>query len=348
MGDVTVMGGGIFGLSIAWYCAEMGARVRVVEPAGVGAGSSGGIVGALAPHTPERWEPKKQFQFESLMLAEPFWAEIEEISGKPSGYGRIGRLQPIANPHALGLAIERIDQASTLWQGKAKWAVVDADSAGDWAPPTPTGKLVHDTLSARIDPLRAVQCLAAALVSRGVEIVTEARAQGAVIWATGYRGLLELSQAFGGEIGNGVKGQAALVAFHASPGAPQIYAQGVHIVPHDNATVAIGSTSERYFDDPVSVDGLLDDVIARANGVIPALAGAEVIGRWAGVRPRAITRAPLLGPWPGRAGHFIANGGFKIGFGVANRVGQVMAELALNGRDDIPEAFKFETALARV
>ena len=35
--------------------------------------------------------------------------------------------------------------------------------------------------------------------------------------------------------------------------------------------------------------------------------------RWAGLRPRARSRAPMLGAWPGRPGHFIANGGFKIG-----------------------------------
>ena len=51
---------------------------------------------------------------------------------------------------------------------------------------------------------------------------------------------------------------------------------------------------------------------------------------------RAASRAPLLGPWPGRRRHFIANGGFKIGFGVAPLVAQVMADLVLDGRDRIP------------
>ena len=67
--DVTVRGGGIFGLSIAWACLRRGARVRVVEPAAWGAGSSGGLVGALSPHVPEAWNPKKAFQLESLLMA---------------------------------------------------------------------------------------------------------------------------------------------------------------------------------------------------------------------------------------------------------------------------------------
>ena len=51
--DVTVRGGGIFGLSIAWACLGRGAKVRLIETVALGAGSSGGLVGALSPHVPE-------------------------------------------------------------------------------------------------------------------------------------------------------------------------------------------------------------------------------------------------------------------------------------------------------
>ena len=78
MTDVTVMGAGIFGLSVAWACARRGARVRVIDPNGPGAGASGGLVGALAPHVPENWNDKKAFQFESLLMSEGFWAEVAE------------------------------------------------------------------------------------------------------------------------------------------------------------------------------------------------------------------------------------------------------------------------------
>ncbi|MEL6841534.1 MAG: FAD-dependent oxidoreductase, partial [Pseudomonadota bacterium] len=74
----------------------------------------------------------------------------------------------------------------------------------------------------------------------------------------------------------------------------------------------------------------------------PVLAGAEVIERWAGVRPRAKSRAPVLGAHPQRPGQFIANGGFKIGFGMAPKVGEVMADLVLDGRDTIPDGFRPE------
>lgn len=70
MVDITVRGAGVLGLSIAWACVLRGARVQVVDPFGPAAGSSGGLVGALAPHVPENWNPKKAFQLESLLMAE--------------------------------------------------------------------------------------------------------------------------------------------------------------------------------------------------------------------------------------------------------------------------------------
>ncbi len=48
----------------------------------------------------------------------------------------------------------------------------------------------------------------------------------------------------------------------------------------------------------------------------------------------------MLGPWPDRENHFIANGGFKIGFGMAPEIADVMADLMLEGRDEIPEGFR--------
>ncbi|PWR02757.1 FAD-dependent oxidoreductase [Meridianimarinicoccus roseus] len=344
--DVTIRGAGIFGLAIAHACARRGARVRVVDPGGPGAGASGGIVGALAPHTPENWNEKKAFQFDSLIMAGSFWDEVEHRSGRPSGYGRLGRLQPVDGDRALALADERAQGAARLWQGLACWQVIAADDAGDWAPLSPSGRLIRDTLSARLHPAQACAALAAAVTAQGGSIVPDAEpATGRPeVWATGHAGLLALSAETGRPVGTGVKGQAALLRLDRR-GAPQLFAGGLHVVPHSDGTVAIGSTSERDYDDPAATDGQLDDVLARARAAVPALGGAPVIGRWAGVRPRARSRAPMLGPHPTRAGVFIANGGFKIGFGMAPKVAEVMADLVLDGRDVIPAGFRVEDNL---
>ena len=63
------------------------------------------------------------------------------------------------------------------------------------------------------------------------------------------------------------------------------------------------------------------------------------------MRPRSRSRAPMLGAWPDRPGHFIANGGFKIGFGMAPKVAEVICDLVLEGVDIIPEGFRVEDNL---
>lgn len=343
--DVTVYGAGAFGLAVGYACAVRGAKVRVIDPYGVAAGSSGGLVGALAPHVPENWNDKKDFQFDSLIMAEAFWAQVQAHSQQDAGYLRSGRLQPLADEAAVDLARRRAGTAAELWQGKAAWNIVPAADHGDWAPQSASGFLVHDTLTARIHPRRATHALAAAIIALGGEVVTEGDPEGDIVHATGWQGMTDLSTALGKNVGGGVKGQAALLRYNAAD-RPQLFADAIHIVAHADGTVAIGSTSERDFDAPDTVDAQLDDVIARAIAAFPVLQGAEVIERWAGVRPRAKSRAPMIGEHPLRQGEFIANGGFKIGFGMAPKVGQVMADLILEGRDAIPAGFKPEASLS--
>ncbi len=344
MVDVTVRGAGIFGLSIAWTCARRGAQVQIVDPFGPGSGSSGGLVGALAPHVPENWNAKKAFQFESLILAEPFWKQVEATGGVSPGYGRLGRIQPIPDARALELARAREATAKTLWKGHADWQVRPVEDVGAWCPPSLTGHVIHDTLTARMHPRRACAALVAALDVMGVSVLTEADDRGRVVHATGVAGLKELNTSLGKAVGNGVKGQAALLRFDAGE-VPQLFADAIHIVPHADGTLAIGSTSEREYDDPTSTDAQLDDVIDRAMRALPVLHGAEVIERWAGVRPRSKSRAPMLGAHPLHKGQFIANGGFKIGFGMAPKVAEVMADLVLEDRDTIPDDFRPEASL---
>jgi glycine/D-amino acid oxidase-like deaminating enzyme len=341
--DVTVRGGGIFGLSIAWACLGRGARVRVIETAGWGAGSSGGLVGALSPHVPEAWNAKKAFQFESLLMASDWWAAVEAASGLASGYARLGRVQPLPDDRTVAAAHRREGEAATLWQGRAEWRVIPATGA-DWEPLTPSGWLVRDTLSARLSPRMGLAALIAALRAKGAELVLgEAEEVGAVVHATGTAGLADLSQAFGAPLGSGVKGQALSLRYAASD-QPQLFVDGVHIVPHADGTVAIGSTSETAWTGD-GTDAQLDTLLAKAVAAVPALAGSPVVQRWAGIRPKAASRAPVLGAWPNRPGHYVANGGFKIGFGMAPRVAEVMADLVLERRDAIPPDFHIETLL---
>lgn len=337
MSDLTILGAGIFGLCCAWEAAQRGARVQVIDPGGPGAGASGGLVGALAPHAPDGWTEAKALQLTALLQAPAWWAGVEATSGLPSGYARSGRVQPLKDARAVDQALARADGARTLWQGQAIWQVRPADLPGD--PISPTGQVAVDTLSARLHPRQALAALEAAICAAGGRVDRTGTPRGPVIHATGAAGLRDLSTALGQPIGRGEKGQALSLAFDAR-GWPQIYTPGLHIVFHADGTTAIGSTSERAYDRPDTTDAQLDALHARALEVLPALRGAPILARWAHERPRAASRTVLLDAWPGRPGHFIANGGFKTGFAMAPLAATRLVDLVLDGTDRIPADWK--------
>ncbi|TRD22167.1 NAD(P)/FAD-dependent oxidoreductase [Palleronia caenipelagi] len=335
--DVTIRGAGIFGLSVAWEILRRGARVTIVDPNGPGAGASGGVVGALAPHVPGAWTDVKQVQLDTLLAASDYWAEVASVGGGDPGYGRTGRLQPLAVDAAVERARTREAEAVRFWGDSVFWQVVPAPE--DWSPASPTGLVVHDTLTARLSPAGAIDALARAVTARGGRIVTDGPEEGPQVWCNGAAGLEALSGWVGREVGRGIKGQAAVLDCDAR-NRPQIYGESLHIVPHANGTVAVGSTTERDFDSPTETDAQLDDVIERARAMMPQLQEARVLCRWAGLRPRTRSRAPIIGPWPDRPGHWVANGGFKIGFGVHITVAELTADLVLEGRDRVPDPLR--------
>ncbi len=349
--DVIVIGGGIWGLACAYACAQRGQSVAVYELEKIGKGASGGVVGAMSPNVPESWNAMKQFQFEALVSAKDFWAEVDALSGVSSGYGRIGRLMPITTARERTLCEERAENAKTLWQGRYHWNVLAAHPLLP-IEATPFG-VSHDTLSARMFPSKAVASLAQACLYLGVEIIEhspvtgldsgviygdwgEARA-GAIILAAGVEGFSLLDPYMDCTTGTGVKGQAALLDCDLG-NASQLYADGVYVIPHAGGVTAIGSTAEKAWDHVV-VDEKLEAVIAKARVIFPSLGRAPVLQRWAGVRPKARRRYPMLGPVPSLNGVFSAMGAYTIGFGIAHAVGGVLADFAGGNTVDLPKNF---------
>ncbi|MDA1237389.1 MAG: FAD-binding oxidoreductase [Proteobacteria bacterium] len=340
MADVTIYGGGILGLATAWSCIKKGARVRVIEKLGVGYGSSGSPVGALAPHTPDNWNEKKQFQFESLALGKSYWAEIERVSGLPTGYVKCGRLQAVQDQRTLLLAKARVEGAKKRWGEEGNWNLLRHGEVNDWKPRSSLDFLIYDTFSAIINPRFACISLAKAISNLGGEIIIgEAEPVGKVIYATGAIGLDATPEKSGSKLGTGVKGQAILVRYNAS-GLPQLFVDGIYIIPHLNGTVAIGSTSEKIFLNTSSTDSQLEELYHRAIDNVPLLKHAKILSRWAGVRARTSSRSPIMGRNPLNPSSYIANGGYKIGFSMAPKIGEVMADFILFDKDEIPKSFK--------
>ncbi|MBT4133045.1 MAG: FAD-binding oxidoreductase [Rhodobacterales bacterium] len=357
--DVIIIGAGIFGLSCAYACAGRNLSVLVVDAKKIGFGASGGILGAMAPYTPDQWHVKKEYQFQALSTAEEHWQKVDGLSSLPSGYGRIGRISPIIHERVYNLALTRHEEAKRNWK-KFKWNVIKSHELV--SPDAAPYGLIHDTLSARIFPSKALASLAQACSFMGVEFRENTyvsnfdtgvisgswgnETASSIIIATGYEGFDSLEKFFPTSMGSGVKGQAALLNICLGD-APQIYANGVYVVPHNDGTTAIGSTSENKWTEPHDTDAQLNELIERARIICPKIKNAKLITKWAGVRPKARRREPLIGKVPMADGIFLAMGGFKIGFGIAHKIGLSLADLIENKPNDLPKSYTIEHHLEK-
>lgn len=343
--DVLVAGAGAWGLAIALACARRCLFVRVVEAEAPGAGASGGLLGALAPHAPHPWSARKAAQYETLAAAPAFWASVAADAGRDPGYARLGRAIPLAGPSARARAETAAEVAARHWPD-ATWRVARADALGGWLDPAAApGGLVLETRTARLSPRQAVAALVAALAARGVEII-----QGWPVTATEdgalrsgpdrlEAGLVVLAAGAGTQALAptlplaAVKGQAALLDAAAPPGAPLLHADDLWIVPQPDG-VAVGSTAEPTWTDPTATDARLDALIARARALCPVLAEAPVLRRWAGLRPRAARPDPLIARLSPRT--LVATGGFRTGLATAPQAAALVAAIASGGTPELP------------
>jgi len=342
--DVIVVGAGLFGLWAARHAIRAGKRVLVLEKRRVGAGASGGFVGALMPHMPDRWNAKKQFQFEALVSLEAAIRELEADTGHDCGYARCGRLMPLTHERMLGVIAERIAGARANWPGFSMERLDSGQLDAAWLDPAiaPFGAQ-RDDLSARVAPRRLLAALAAfvrahgeiresmevaSLADRTVIVGDGSRIEaGEVIVANGFEAypLLQpwLGALTGGApAGRGVKGQAMLLDFPARD-RPILYADSAYCVGHADGTVAIGASSHDAWDgEPDAFDPADTGFAEKAFRLAPALREAPVIGRWAGVRPRNMLKPhdtePYFGPVPGLQGVAARIGGFKTSVATAH------------------------------
>ncbi|MBP2233775.1 glycine/D-amino acid oxidase-like deaminating enzyme [Sinorhizobium kostiense] len=372
MSEVLIVGGGIMGLWAAVMAGRAGIETRLLERKNTGAGASGGLLGALMPHMPDRWNAKKQFQFDALISLESEIARLEAETGQSVGYRRSGRLMPLGKPHLRDIALGHEADAARHWiagERRFRWHVKDAE-AGDWPAlqAAPFG-VVHDTLAARVAPRSLLAALRAALaaypnvrIDEGAEVASIDPDAGRLTLADGrplsfghcfltagiesFAFIDRLSGSASASSGCPVKGQAALLRAKIDPAAPTIFTDGLYIVAHENGHVAVGSTSENRFQSPFTTDEQLQALISRATALAPALAGAPVIERWAGLRPKATGREPMVGRHPEHDRLSVLTGGFKVSFGIAHVLAQyVIDEIFGCPSIELPESFQCATHL---
>src|ERR1700686_4896722 len=330
--DAAIAGGGVIGGAIALELARAGLRVAVFDRQQPGQEASWASAGILSP-APENPGMVVMVPLgkASLGLYPEFVAQVEEISGKNTGFRPKGTLEAlfshdtkaelstiIALHHGLGLKAEplRAENAREL-----EPALSEEVEAAVLRPEE--GSIDNRALTAAI--LEAAQ-------RSGAEVFSGNGAK--AIWREGNRcmGLVlqnERVEAKWTIIAAGcfsamiegiaryapvrpAKGQ--MVALRADDLKMErvLWSEKIYLVPRNDGRILAGATVEYAGFDKRTTAGGIEKILSAAIDLAPGLANARIEETWAGLRPDSPDHLPILGPTD-VDGLVIATGHFRSG-----------------------------------
>jgi glycine oxidase len=356
--DAVVIGAGLIGLSCAWRARKRGLSVLVVDRAeSVGAGTSDVAAGMLAPVTEADFGEEGPLRVN--LLARERWpgfaAELEEVTGLPTGYRDSG---------ALVVAADR-DDAEALRRLHDFQRSLGLDS--QWLPPSRC-RALEPGLSPRIaggilapqdgsaDPRATVRALAAAVEEVELGMTVEAiEHDGSAV--TGIRtsaGAVECEQVVvaagpwsaslapldDGPPVRPVKGQILELRTRGAMPEPfdrVLRTPRCYLVARGDGRVVLGATMEEQgFDTSVTADGVFR-LLEAAWEVLPEVGELELVGARAGLRPATPDNAPVVGAGE-LDGLIWATGHWRNGVLLAPITGDSVA--ALLAGDGLPDEFE--------
>jgi len=344
--DVTVVGGGVIGLSTAWRAARRGLRVTVVDPAPA-SGASQVAAGMLAPVTEAQYgeEPLLALNLESARRYPDFVAELEDAAGMAVGYRPSGTLAialdtgdraVLADLHAFQERLGLRSELLTRRECRGLEPMLDPAIRG--------GLLVDGDHS--VDPRRLTAALRVAAARAGVNIVEQhvtAAAPTAVTLADGT--LLPSAYVvvaagcwtphLTGLPGRPVKGhvlrlRGADVLHRTIRGV--VAGSAVYVVPRADGEVVVGATMEEMgFDTTVRAGGVYE-LLRDARALLPGITELELVETRAGLRPGSPDNAPIVGRLDD--GRIVATGHHRNGILLAPVTADAVVQLLTDG--DLP------------
>ncbi|MCF6782762.1 glycine oxidase ThiO [Stutzerimonas stutzeri] len=111
-----------------------------------------------------------------------------------------------------------------------------------------------------------------------------------------------------------------------------VLAKRRYAIPRRDGHVLVGSTLEDVGFDKTPTEDALDSLRATAAELLPALADAEVVRHWAGLRPGSPDGVPYIGEVPAYEGLWLNCGHFRNGLVLAPASCQLLTDLIL-GRE---------------
>jgi glycine oxidase len=357
--DVLVIGGGVIGLTSAYFLARAGLKVELVDQGDFGREASWAGAGILPPGNPGRaGTPIDQLRAQSAVMFAGLSAELREQTGIDNGYLRSGGLE------LLDASDESIAEA---WRVEGvTYELVQEGELSRLEPALAKGSGPAYFLPdmAQLRNPRHVKALVAGCANRGVRLhpgcpvlgfeseaghVNAARtARGRLvtdrfILATGSWTDALLAQ-FGWRPGiKPVRGQIALLNTGASV-FHKILIQGRrYLVPRTDGRVLVGSTEENAGFDKRTTAEAIGDLLRFALALVPALSSAPVERCWAGLRPGTPDGLPFIGRVPSMDNVFVAAGHFRAGIQLSPATALLLEELLMEKQPTVPlEPFRLD------
>ncbi|HET8630837.1 MAG TPA: glycine oxidase ThiO [Thermomicrobiales bacterium] len=350
--DVVVVGAGIAGCMLAYELAGRGARVTVLDRAGIGGEAAKAAAGILSPLIESEGPgPFLDLALDSIRRFPPLAAALREEAGEDVELVRAGALRVVFDE-----ADEVVVRAALPWQratgSDARWLDRDAALALEpgLAPDVRGAALCPDEY--HVNSARLLHALALAAGRRGVAFRTGTPALGltrAGDRATGLRlpdgdlpaGAVVLAGgawtgAWARELGvplpvGPVRGQVLVFRAPAPPLARIIFGPHGYLVAKPGGAVVAGTTEDRAgFATDVTAGGVA--TIARVGlPLVPAVAAATFDHAAAGLRPWSPDGLPLLGPAPGWRGVYVDSGHHRNGILLAPGSAALLADLLAGG-----------------
>jgi glycine oxidase len=357
--DVLILGGGVIGLTTAYFLAREGGQVEVVDKGDFGQEASWAGAGILPPGDPATAQsPFDRLRARSVALFPSLSAELRERTGIDNGYLRCGGLEFLAAGEQAG---------EEEWRGEGiRFEMLNDEAVRSLEPalaPHP-GPACHLPDMAQVRNPRHLRALLAGCRETGVRFragcpvhgfdrqggrVTAVKtaegplAAGRYLLATGAWTDALLEQVGWRPGIRPVRGQIVLL----NTGAPvfrRILLHGPrYLVPRPDGRVLVGSTEEDAGFDKRTTAAAVQDLLALASALVPALGQASVERAWAGLRPGSPDGLPFLGPVPGCDNLFVAAGHFRAGIQLSPGTALLLAELLLGRKPELPvEPFRLD------
>lgn len=343
---VVIIGGGVIGLLTAFNLAAKVERVVLLERSGVGQESSWAGGGIVSPLYPWRYSPAVTAL---AHWSQDFYPQLAECLLEATG------LDPQVYKTGLYWLDLEDEKEALAWAARLKrpMASVDISAVHDAVPVMGGGysRAVHMADIANVRNPRLVKALKAALqampnvtiheqcevsdfVRDGDRIIGVSTQAGDLLgdsvvlaagaWSGDLLGKLGLELPV-----EPVKGQMILYKCAADFLPSMILAKGRYAIPRRDGHILIGSTLEHEGYDKTPTATALESLKASAVELIPALADAEVVGHWAGLRPGSPDGIPFIGPVADHEGLWLNCGHYRNGLVLAPASCQLLTDLLL-------------------